>query len=66
MSAEQLTTRIAAEQSGIESNELRRGNIKEDQFMHYARTISDLNLFHFILIKVDLYQLECFLQELED
>ena len=42
MSAEQLTTRIAAEQSGIESNELRRGNIKEDQFMHYARTISDL------------------------
>jgi len=42
MSAEQLTTRIAAEQSGIESNELRRGNIKEDQFMHYARTIADL------------------------
>mgnify|MGYP001202038308 FL=1 len=42
MSAEQLTTRIAAEQSGIESNELRRGNIKEDQFMHYARTVSDL------------------------
>jgi len=42
MSAEQLTTRIAAEQSGIESSELRKGNIKEDQFMHYARVIQDL------------------------
>ena len=42
MSAEQLTTRIAAEQSGIESSELRKGNIKEDQFMHYAHVIQDL------------------------
>ena len=49
MSAEQLTTRIAAEQSGIESNDLRRGNIKEEQFMHYARTISDLKTVPFYI-----------------
>ena len=42
MSAEQLTTRIAAEQSGIVSSDLRKGNIKEDQFMQYARVIQDL------------------------
>ena len=60
MSAEQLTTRIAAEQSGIESNDLRRGNIKEkQQFMHYARTISQiLKRSHFILTRVVQFQLE--------
>ena len=32
MSAEQLATRVLAEQAGVPSSEIRRGNIHEDQF----------------------------------
>ena len=38
MSAEQLATRILAEQSGISSSDIRRGNIHESQFSHLVDT----------------------------
>jgi len=38
MSAEQLATRILAEQSGISSSDIRRGNIHESQFSHLVET----------------------------
>ncbi|HTJ57826.1 MAG TPA: replicative DNA helicase [Devosiaceae bacterium] len=40
MSAEQLATRILAEQSGIPSSDIRRGNIHESQFSHLVDTSS--------------------------
>src|SRR3569623_638505 len=38
MRAEQLATRILAEQSGISSSDIRRGNIHESQFSHLVDT----------------------------
>jgi replicative DNA helicase len=38
MSSEQLATRILAEQSGISSSDIRRGNIHESQFSHLVET----------------------------
>jgi replicative DNA helicase len=38
MSAEQLATRILAEQSGISSSDIRRGNIHESQFARLVET----------------------------
>jgi len=40
MSAEQLATRILAEQSAIPSSDIRRGNIHESQFSHLVETSS--------------------------
>ncbi|MDR3474732.1 MAG: replicative DNA helicase [Devosia sp.] len=40
MSSEQLATRILAEQSGISSSDIRRGNIHESQFSHLVETSS--------------------------
>ncbi len=43
MSSEQLATRILAEQSGISSSEIRRGNIHESQFSKLVDTSNLLN-----------------------
>jgi len=43
MSSEQLATRILAEQSGISSSEIRRGNIHESQFSKLVDTSTLLN-----------------------
>jgi len=43
MSSEQLATRILAEQSGISSSEIRRGNIHESQFSKLVDTANLLN-----------------------
>ena len=48
MSAEQLSTRILAEQSRIKSNDIRRGKISEEQFDKFIETsknISELPLY---------------------
>ncbi len=48
MSSEQLSTRILAEQSGIKSNDIRRGRISEEQFDKFIETsknISELPLY---------------------
>ena len=48
MSSEQLSTRILAEQSRIKSNDIRRGNISDEQFDKFIETsknISELPLF---------------------
>ncbi len=48
MSAEQLATRLLAEQSGIPSNKLRKGDITADEFRSFseaARAIESLPLF---------------------
>ncbi len=44
MSSEQLATRILAEQSGISSSDIRRGNIHESQFSTLVDTSSSLSL----------------------
>ncbi len=43
MSADQLATRILAENSGISSEDLRRGNIQRSEFSRLARTAGELN-----------------------
>ena len=43
MSAEQLSTRILAEQSRIKSNDIRRGRISEDQFDKFIETSKDIS-----------------------
>jgi replicative DNA helicase len=43
MSADQLATRILAEQSGITAESLRKGAINLDQFRHLARAAADLS-----------------------
>src|SRR3546814_9679376 len=42
MSADQLATRILAEQSGISSESLRMGKISRDEFRNLARPAADL------------------------
>src|SRR5436190_10398152 len=42
MSAEQLATRILAEQSGISSENLRMGKISQQEFRHLARAAAEL------------------------
>lgn len=42
MSADQLATRILAEQSGISSEDLRMGRISQEQFRRLARAAADL------------------------
>ena len=42
MSAEQLATRILAEQAGVPSSEIRRGGIDEDQFATLAATSREM------------------------
>src|SRR3546814_1300642 len=42
MSADQLATRILAEQSGISSESLRMGKISRDEFRNLARAAADL------------------------
>ena len=43
MSADQLATRILAEQSGISSENLRMGKISQQEFRHLARAASELS-----------------------
>ncbi|WP_421723299.1 replicative DNA helicase [Bauldia sp.] len=43
MSAEQLATRIVAEQSGVPSADIRRGRITEDQFAHIVAASREMN-----------------------
>ena len=50
MSAEQLATRILAEQSGISSSDIRRGNIHESQF---ARLVETSNLMSQVPLYID-------------
>ena len=50
MSAEQLATRILAEQSGISSSDIRRGNIHESQF---ARLVETSNLMGQVPLYID-------------
>lgn len=47
MSAEQLATRILAEQSGIASYKIRRGDITEQEFGHLAETARQLQVIPF-------------------
>jgi replicative DNA helicase len=42
MSAEQLATRIIAEQSGISSSDIRRGKIEHDDFMRLQDAVADM------------------------
>jgi len=42
MSAEQLATRVLAEQAGVPSSEIRRGNIHEDQFDRIVETAQEM------------------------
>ena len=42
MSAEQLATRIVAEQSGVPSSDIRRGRISEDQFAHIVAAAREM------------------------
>jgi replicative DNA helicase len=50
MSAEQLATRILAEQSGISSSDIRRGNIHESQF---SRLVDTSNLMAAVPLYID-------------
>jgi replicative DNA helicase len=50
MSAEQLATRILAEQSGISSSDIRRGNIHESQF---SRLVDTSNLMAQVPLYID-------------
>lgn len=43
MSADQLATRILAEESGIPGNDIRTGNIKMHDFTNFARVAGELN-----------------------
>ena len=49
MSADQLATRILAEQSGISSESLRMGKISREQFRNLARAASDLQQLPFYI-----------------
>lgn len=43
MSADQLATRVLAEQAGVNSEDLRKGKIRQDQFTQLARAAGDLS-----------------------
>ena len=43
MSAEQLATRIIAEQSGVSSSNIRRGRIDEEEFAHIVEAAREMN-----------------------
>jgi replicative DNA helicase len=49
MSAEQLATRILAEQSGIPSEEIRRGKINEDEFATIVQVSQDMTTIPFYI-----------------
>jgi len=49
MSAEQLATRIIAEQSGVPSSDIRRGRINEDQFAAIVAAAREMNRIPFYL-----------------
>jgi replicative DNA helicase len=49
MSAEQLATRILAEQSGIPSEEIRRGKIDEDGFARLVEASQDMRMVPFFI-----------------
>jgi replicative DNA helicase len=49
MSAEQLATRIIAEQSGVASNKIRRGDISEPQFRMLSQAMVDMQSIPFYI-----------------
>ncbi|MBN9061906.1 MAG: replicative DNA helicase [Rhizobiales bacterium 65-9] len=49
MSAEQLATRVIAEQSGVSSSRIRRGDIREDEFSRIADVARDLQTLPFYI-----------------
>ncbi len=49
MSAEQLATRVIAEQSGVSSSRIRRGDIREDEFSKIADVARDLQTLPFYI-----------------
>ena len=49
MSAEQLATRIIAEQSGVSSSRIRRGDIREDEFMKISDVARELQTLPFYI-----------------
>ena len=49
MSAEQLATRVIAEQSGVSSSRIRRGDIREDEFNRIADVARDLQTLPFYI-----------------
>ena len=49
MSSEQLATRIIAEQSGVSSSRIRRGDIREDEFARVADVARDLQSLPFYI-----------------
>lgn len=49
MSAEQLATRILAEQSGVPSEDLRRGKLNKDQFRDLTRAAQELEALPFFI-----------------
>ncbi|MGL5736916.1 MAG: DnaB-like helicase C-terminal domain-containing protein, partial [Beijerinckiaceae bacterium] len=49
MSSEQLATRIIAEQSGVSSSRIRRGDIREDEFMKISDTARELQTLPFYI-----------------
>jgi replicative DNA helicase len=49
MSAEQLATRIIAEQSGVPSNKIRRGDITENDFQHVSAAMREMQSIPFYI-----------------
>jgi replicative DNA helicase len=49
MSAEQLATRIIAEQSGVASYKIRRGDITENDFQHVAEAVREMQAIPFYI-----------------
>ena len=49
MSAEQLATRIIAEQSGVASNKIRRGDITETDFQHVSEAMREMQAIPFYI-----------------
>ncbi|HEY1942196.1 MAG TPA: replicative DNA helicase [Roseiarcus sp.] len=49
MSAEQLATRIIAEQSGVSSHKIRRGDITESDFHHVAEAVREMQSIPFYI-----------------
>ena len=49
MSAEQLATRIIAEQSGVASNKIRRGDVTEDDFRRVADAVAEMQAIPFYI-----------------
>jgi replicative DNA helicase len=49
MSAEQLATRIIAEQSGVPSYKIRRGDIREDEFHRVSDAVRDMQTIPFYI-----------------